>query len=129
MKAIRTIDKSLLACLAWFLLAASLTWAQSLEEDPAYQELLAKQEQAQAALVEGDYDKAYQISQEGNATSSLFYERFRAKKALKEASEKLNAVKAYKGDKSYPDLYQQAMADYKDANTAYHKHQYPKTNE
>lgn len=125
----RIIHKSLLAGLACFFLSTALSWGQvtNIEKDTDYQQLLTLQDQAKAALEEGDYEKAYQLSQEGNKSSSLLYERFLAKRALKEAEKKLTLTKSYKADITYPDLYKQANQDYTDANAAYDKQDYPVT--
>ena len=125
----KTILFSLLI-LALLLVAFSAT-AQSLLDNPDYKKAVELQRQAEAAYVEGDYDKAKEYSEQAKIyleKSNTFVNQrlliYRANSLLKSAQERVSYFKSVGVQPEYQGYLDQAEKDLAQAKAAYDAQRY-----
>ena len=125
----KTILFSLLI-LALLLVAFSAT-AQSLLDNPDYKKAVELQRQAEAAYVEGDYDKAKEYSEQAkiyleksNAYVNQRLLIYRANSLLKSAQERVSYFKSVGVQPEYQGYLDQAEKDLAQAKAAYDAQRY-----
>ena len=125
----KTILFSLLI-LALLLVAFSAT-AQSLLDNPDYKKAVELQRQAEAAYVEGDYDKAKEYSEQAKIyleKSNAYVDQrlliYRANSLLKSAQERVSYFKSVGVQPDYQGYLDQAEKDLAQAKAAYDAQRY-----
>ena len=113
------------------LLAASSATAQSLLDNPDYKKAVELQRQAEAAYVEGDYDKAKEYSEQAkiyleksNAYVNQRLLIYRANSLLKSAQERVSYFKSVGVQPEYQGYLDQAEKDLAQAKAAYDAQRY-----
>ena len=113
------------------LLAASSATAQSLLDNPDYKKAVELQRQAEAAYVEGDYDKAKEYSEQAKIyleKSNTFVNQrlliYRANSLLKSAQERVSYFKSVGVQPEYQGYLDQAEKDLAQAKAAYDAQRY-----
>lgn len=125
----KTILFSLLI-LALLVVAFSAT-AQSLLDNPDYKKAVELQRQAEAAYVEGDYDKAKEYSEQAKIyleKSNAYVDQrlliYRANSLLKSAQERVSYFKSVGVQPEYQGYLDQAEKDLAQAKAAYDAQRY-----
>jgi hypothetical protein len=120
----RSIILVAIACL--LVLSALSAGAQSLLDNPDYKKAQELMRQSQQAYAEGDYDKAFQYSEEAKQyieRSNTYVTRrvltYRANSWLKRAISRVNYFKSVGVDPQFADVFAQAQADLAGAQKAF----------
>jgi nucleoid-associated protein YgaU len=131
MKRYTSIIILLLFAMLAALAAGSLAYGQNLRENEHYKKAIELQKKAEAANARGDYDKAYEYSEEAKKqtqmAADLFAElvlKFRANSLLQQAGNRLNSLKTLGvNDDDQPAL-DQAADDYGVARSSFNDREY-----
>jgi len=118
------------AALAFFIFA-QFAAGQDLRKNEHYLKAIELQKKAEQALAAGDYDKAYEYSEEAKKQTklaadlyALLVQKYRANSLLQQVSDRIASVKNMGITDEFRETFETALSDYEDAKTAFNEGDY-----